>query len=191
MAEENKQEVAETKKEQKPNIAAMEAELKTLEVEAKKLELKERQANLQDLEERLAERELKRADRGQKAKTNGQSLQSISADQKKAQNRCNHQKGGNGSAGVVGGKGDDSQYAVLKHTFANGDTWVRCLRCGKTWKPVKQSWFATVEEYVKALTEYQTALNFQTRNVPSASIPFRFSDGGDFYREITRDVTLR
>lgn len=175
----------------KPDIGAMEAELKKLEIEARKLELLEREANLQDVKERLAERELKRADRGQKAKTNGQVLAQNKAAETQAQARCNHQKGGNGAAGVIGGQGDDSQYAVLKHTFANGDMWVRCLRCGQTWKPVKKEWFANVEDYVTALTEYQTAVKFQTRNSPSASIPFRFSDGGDYYREITRDSNLR
>ena len=91
----------------------------------------------------------------------------------------------------MGGQGDDTQYAVLKHTFANGDMWVRCLRCGKTWKPPVRELFALEEEYLKAIVAYETAINFQTRNVPSASVQFRFSDNGAYYRQVTANTTLR
>ena len=175
----------------KLQIAALEFEAKKLDIEAKKLEVLEKQANLQDLQERLAERELKRETKRQRSLTNGQTLKQLSANDRAMQKRCNHKKGGNGAQGVVGGQGDDSQYAVLKHTFANGDMWVRCLRCGKTWKPVLRKDFPTDELYLAAVAEYQAAINFQTRNVPSGSCQFRFSDNGDYYREVTANSTLR
>lgn len=171
-------------------VAEMELEIKKLELEAKQLEVKERKANVQDLEERLAERELKRVDKQQKSKINGASLKSIASDTLAAQTRCNHRKGGNGAQGVVAGQGDDAQYSVLKHAFSNGDVWVRCLRCGKTWKPPIENRH-TKEKYIQLFSEYQAALNFQTRNSTSGSVAFKFSDGGAFYREQMEHTTLR
>lgn len=175
----------------KTKLLQMEAEMKELELAAKRLEVEERTANLQDARERLEERQLKRETKEARHRINGATLKQIQANDTMSQNRCNHKKGGNGAQGVVLGQGDDSQFSVYKHTFANGDTWVRCLRCGKTWKPPLKSVYAAETDYLKAFVEYQTALNFQTRNVPSSSVAFRFSDNGEYYRQVTRDTTLR
>jgi hypothetical protein len=180
-----------TKKATQAQIDALVLEEKELAVKAAKLAILEKEANLQDLQERLAERELKRETKKQRSVTNGQTLLQLDANDKAAQRRCNHRKGGNGAHGVVGGQGDDSQYAVLKHTFANGDMWVRCLRCGKTWKPPVKSKFTDEAAYLRAVVEYETAVNFQTRNVPSGSVTFRFSDNGAYYRQVTESSTLR
>ena len=170
---------------------ALDLEAKQLEIKAKQLEIKEREANLQDIEERLAERELKRETKRQRSLTNGATLKQLALNDTAAQKRCNHRKGGNGAAGVVGGQGDDSQYAVLKHTFANGDMWIRCLRCGKTWKPPVKENFKTEQEFLAAVAQYEAAINFQTRNVASGSCQFRFSDNGAYYRQVTASSTLR
>lgn len=175
----------------KKEIDSLELESKKAELETKKLEILVQQANLQDIQERLAERELAREQKRQKSLSNGLILKQNAAAETAHQRKCNHRKGGNGAAGVVGGQGDDTQYAVLKHTFANGDMWVRCLRCGKTWKPPVRELFALEEEYLKAIVAYETAINFQTRNVPSASVQFRFSDNGAYYRQVTANTTLR
>lgn len=172
-------------------IEALDLENKKLENEAKKLELLERKAHLQDLEEQLAERELKRENKRQRSITNGQTLKQLDDIDTAAQKRCNHRKGGNGAHGVVAGQGDDSQYAVLKHTFANGDMWVRCLRCRKTWKPPVKELYTSEAAFLKAVVEYETAVNFQTRNVPSGSVQFRFSDNGAYYRQVTASSNLR
>ena len=172
-------------------VEALKAESLHLEIEAKKLELLERKANLQDLEERLAERELQREVRRQRNKTNGATLRALQEADNAAQKRCTHKKGGDGAAAVVGGQGQSGQYAVLKHTFANGDMWVRCLRCGKTWKPPLEDDYVSKEAYMVAETEYRNAVNFTTLNVPSGACQFRFSDNGKYYREITRNSTLR
>ena len=171
--------------------AELDRKIKEAELKVKLLELQEREANLQDLTERLAERQLKRENKEMKAKTNGATIIQNANDTKKAQNRCNHRKGGNGAQGVVGGRGDSTESCVNKHTFSNGDVWVICFRCGKTWKPVMRHWFDTEEEYLKAYVEYETALNLQTRNQPSGSCQFRFSDNGAYFREVTRYVTLK
>lgn len=175
----------------KQSVAEMDAEIKALELEAKRLEVAEKKANLQDLQERLDERQLKRENKQSLALTNGATLKQTEANNAAAQKRCNHRKGGNGAQGILLGQGDDTNYAVLKHTFANGDTWVRCLRCGKTWKPPIRANFKTEEDYLSAHVSYKTALEYQTRNIPSGSIQYRFSDNGEHFREAMANTTLR
>lgn len=180
------------KSDKQKQVEAMEAEIKALELEEKRLNVAFQKANLTDMEERLAERELKRANIRQEAYTKGATLDAIKRNEEKQQSHCNHKKGGNGAQGVVGGQGDDSQYAVLKHTFANGDMWIRCLRCGKTWKPPVKSDHKTAESYEAAAATYKEAVNFQTRNVPSKGVIFQYGDGGiEMYRENTKNANLR
>lgn len=182
------------------------SDLRKMEAELKGLEIQEKRANLQDVQERLAERQMRRDNVGQRARTNGETLKANQNKDRVVQENCNHRKGGNGLAGIVGGQGDDPQFAVMKHQFGNGDVWVRCLRCGKTWKPpVKSNFYfdkngkvvAPVdgtfddEKYKAAVKEYREALAFQTRNVSSGSVQYRFSDGGEHFREMTKDSTLR
>lgn len=184
MAEEIKPTAAKDSK-----VDAQKAELMELELKAKRLELLEREANLQDVQERLAQRELLREDRIQKFKTKGAVISQEKAVDAQVQSRCKHKKGGNGDKGKY--QGESPYYAVIAHTFANGDQWIRCQRCSKTWKPVKREWFKTDAEYIAALTEYEMAKNFPTNNTPSTSAMFRFSDNGDHYREVTRDANLK
>lgn len=169
----------------KAQLEAMELEIKANERRASELDLKLKKANLIDMEERLAERELKRENVRQDAYTKGATLADTSRRTTAHQNRCNHKKGGNGAQGVVGGQGDDSQYAVLKHTFANGDVWVACLRCHKKWKPPLKKDYKTEADFEAAKQVYREALNFQTRNSPSKGVIFQYSDGGQYYREQT------
>jgi hypothetical protein len=187
--------VPEVKKQEKTvtqkEIEALQLETAKLDFEAKQLEIKERKANLQDMEERLAERDLKRETKRQKSLTNGQTLMQLAANDNAAQKRCNHRKGGDGAHAVVAGQGQDSQYAVLKHIFANGDMWVRCLRCAKTWKPPVKESYADEAQFLRAVVEYETAVNFTTRNVTSGAVQFRFSDNGDYYRRKTANSNLR
>lgn len=172
-------------------LSDLEVELKAIELESAKLKLELDKANLIDMKERLAERELKRESIRQEAHTKGATIKATKDGEARQQAHCNHKKGGNGAQGVVGGQGDDSQFAVLKHTFANGDMWIRCLRCGKTWKPPVKSEHTTQASYDAALGVYREAVNFQTRNVASKGVIFQYSDGGEFYRENTKNATLR
>ena len=183
----------EVKTAKQTQLEVMEAETKALELEEKQLAVKFQKANLVDMEERLAERELKREARCQDAQSRGAALTVKAKNEATQQSNCNHKKGGNGAQGVVGGQGDDSQYAVLKHTFANGDTWVRCLRCGKTWKPPVRSDFKNNQAgYDTAMAKYKEALGFHTRNVPSKGIVFSYGEGGvELYRENTKHANLR
>src|SRR5579859_3462648 len=130
----------EVEKEKKLTVAQMEAELKLLEIQAAKLSLLEKEANLQDIKERLAERQMTRETKFMRAKTNGQTIGAQNAAAKQRQARCNHRKGGSGYRAIMDGQGDDSQYAVYMHMFCNGDIYVRCLRCGKDWRPPVREW---------------------------------------------------
>ena len=174
-----------------------EIELQRAELELRRLELLERKANLQDVQERLEERELKRTNRRQVFLGRGQNLIQDRAKKDGLQKGCNHRKGGDGARGVVGGEGTDPQYAVIKHRMANGDVWVRCLRCGKTWKPPVKSMHKTEASYNAAMERYEVAAAFPTRNHTSSSQQFEWGyneatkEGGkEFYREKMKSVTL-
>lgn len=171
-------------------LLAMQAELLALELEEKKLAIQFQKANLVDMEERLAERELKRANIRQEAYTKGDTIKSLNKNKAANQKRCNHKKGGNGANGVVGGKGDSPDYALLTHTFANGDIWVKCLRCHKTWKPPVESEYQSQQSFDLATQAYKLALEFPTKNTPSGGVQFRYSDGGALYRENTKQVQM-
>ena len=180
-------------------------ELKLLEIQAKKLEMaekeaalqarlleiKERTANIEDIEERLAERKLKRETGMQNAHTNGATLKQIQSNEAKIQKRCNHRKGGKGAEGVVAGRGNAPEYAFLPHQMADGALWIRCLRCGKTWKPVLRKWFANDADYLAAKTDYEWAINANTNNTMSTSYQFKWGDNGEYYKDITRYTTFR
>jgi hypothetical protein len=175
----------------KQSPAEIEAEIKALELESKRLAVMEQKLNLEDIQQRLDERQLKRETIRSTSLTNGATLKQLAQNELAVQKRCNHKKGGNGVAGIIGGQGDSPDYAVIKHTFCNGDMWVRCQRCGKTWKPPLLSQYKTVEEYNAASAQYETAKEFQTKNTSSSSTQFRFSDNGAYYREVTKDSNLR
>lgn len=197
MSEENKAAKQEAQKAPAAVAAAVEVksteqiELERLTLEEKRLAVEFQKAQLEDMRERLDERGLKRDLSRQRSLTNGQTLKQLKDNDEKVQKRCNHHKGGNGMSGYINGQGDDPQYAVIKHKITNGDLWIRCMRCGKTWKPPLPSEHKTTEEFQQAQLEYQAAMNFPTRNVTSSSIVFQFSDGGKQFREQNKDVTLR
>jgi hypothetical protein len=183
-------------KNKKQSLEDMELEFKRLEIEAKKLELL-------DIRDRVDDRQMKRDNKEQRLRANGQVLDNNLAQRRAAQKACNHRKGGNGLAGYVRGQGDDPQYSVLKHQFLNSDIWVRCLRCGQWWKPpVKNLYFIDSRgrevapqdgkfdeaAYEQAWTEYRQAVAFPTKNTMSGSYQFRFSDNGEYFREVTKDT---
>jgi hypothetical protein len=173
-------------------LAEIELAIKIQELENKKLEAEERKLNMRDIQKRLDLSKLKEEDHGQSARTKGQAIEQIKSGRRAHQSKCNHKKGGNGAQGLLNGQGDDSQYAIIKHTFPHGDTWVICLRCKKTWKPPVRSKFPPGDEgsalYLGKVAEYQAALNFQTRNSPSGSVMFKFSDNGEYMRKVMENT---
>ena len=187
---------------------AVQAELNRNALLLSRLELQEKAASLIDLKERIAERGLKRESRESVYRGHGQNLAQDRRNKNIQQERCNHHKGGDGAKGIIGGEGHDVQYAVLKHRMANGDMWVRCLRCAKTWKPPVKSMYETREAYLVAKSEYELAAKFSTRNQTSSSKMFGWGHseqgesagikwepnaimgGEEFYREKMKSVTL-
>lgn len=151
--------------------------------EEQQLDLQLKRLHVEELREQIADRELKRETIRMRARTNGATINQLTRELNAVQARCNHHKGGEGAHGVIGGQGTDQQYAVIKHTMANKDMWVICLRCGKHWKPPIRSQFNTEVSYIEAVAEYKAATQFMTNNKPSSSTMFAWSDGGDFYRQ--------
>ncbi len=176
----------------------METEMLALELEAKRL-------NVLDLQDRIDERKATRNTKGDTARSRGTTLSQKDDVDFRTQKRCNHQKGGKGAEAVVGGRGNDSQHSVIKHIYINGDMWVRCSRCGKTWKPQLRAWFDfdvknnPIPEakgdalFEKAVAEYEWACNLQTSNETSTSHTFTWDQGRstDYSREKTRYTTMR
>jgi hypothetical protein len=131
---------------------------------------------------------------------------------------CTHKKGGTASQRdmrVLTTGGNGNQFSVIKHQMINGDIWVRCLRCAKTWKPPveKEFYFRNGKQvapqdgtfdkarFDAARLEYLRACNFETNNSMSGSVQCRFStfdlesgkmvDAADIYRERISSSNLR
>jgi hypothetical protein len=179
------------KLEQMRKQAAFEDKKREMELEDLQLSIEARRAQLEDHKENKFRREMERENKSMDSKTKGLALRQVADAERQVQKRCNHKKGGNGLQGILGGRGDAGQYAVIKHTMSNGDMWVRCLRCGKTWKPPLERSFKNPSDFIKAEAEYKIAIDFQTLNSPSSSAQFNFSDQGQHFREQMEHVTLR
>lgn len=182
---------AEFLRQQLAKQAAHEERMRQLEVEEKLLNIERAKADLEDYKDRKDDRKVKQENKLSNYKTRGSALDANDNKTKQDQRRCNHRKGGQGLQGVVGGRGDSTYYAVIKHTFCHNDTWVCCLRCGKTWKPPLERSFKTKDEYYLAIAEYKMALDFPTLNAPSSSSQFQFSDNGARMREVLEPSKLR
>jgi hypothetical protein len=182
---------AEFLRQQLAKQAAHEERMRQLEVEEKLLNIERAKADLEDYKDRKDDRKVKQENKLSNYKTRGSALAANDNKTKQDQRRCNHRKGGQGLQGVVGGRGDSTYYAVIKHTFCHNDTWVCCLRCGKTWKPPLERSFRTKDEYYVAIAEYKMALDFPTLNAPSTSSQFQFSDNGASMREVLEPSKLR
>ena len=105
---------------------------------------------------------------------------------------------------------------MFKHQMINGDVWVRCLRCGKTWSPpVEPNFFFNAQgkqvapqdgefsqvKFDRACEEYRLATMFNTNNSMSSSVQCRFTyfdpetkkhvDAADIYRQNIASTNLR
>jgi hypothetical protein len=171
--------------------SAFEDEKRRLELEDLQLSIEARRAQLEDHKANKDKRANDLENKSMDSKTKGLALKQIASDRANIQKRCNHRKGGQGMQGLMQGRGDAGQYSVLKHTMSNGDMWVRCLRCGKTWKPPLERSFKNPADFIKAEAEYKIAVDFQTLNHPSSSAQFSFSDQGQYFREQMEHVSLQ
>jgi predicted Zn finger-like uncharacterized protein len=160
------------------------------------------EADFQDISERLADRQNKRNTKSQEYESRGRELIKTGRDQAAVQNACQHKKGGRGN--IPGGflRGNDVNYSVIKHTLPTNQMYIRCTRCGKTWKPVSQFDYDLKtaegkEAYNAAKAEYQKAIDFNTDNIESSSITFQHTSDDNnvtaqkFVHDVMKNVTLR
>lgn len=198
----------------------LDLQLKQEELVAKKLEIQERLANIDEgkarQEKRLLLKRQFEADLKSKAKVFGQAK----ATDELRQNVCTHRKGGMASPRdmrVLHEGGDSEKRSIIRHRMINGDMWVRCTRCGKTWAPpVKKNFFFDAEgrqvaqadgvfdlgKFNDAHKEWnEAAVKFSTNTTPSSSVVVTFHqwdsktrtwvDGNDAYRESVASTNLR
>lgn len=94
------------------------------------------------------------------------SLEEARINRKLQEDACPHRKGGSDEAGLA--FGSDPEYAVIKHTLADGEVMVQCQRCPKEWRRPRRGNLSAAE-YKEALIDYQKALALPTKNTPSGS----------------------
>jgi hypothetical protein len=194
-------------------------ELKKAELEAKLLERQEREYHIKDLKSRIADREIEEKQVQEDREQQGRTFAQQDATDLYRFAVCTHKKGGTVTprdmrALTTGG--NSIQYSIMKHQMINGDIWVRCLRCGKTWAPpVEKNFFFNDKgkavapkdgkfdrvKFDRAHEEYTRATMFETNNSMSGSVQCRFStfdvesgkyvDAADKYRENISSTTLR
>jgi len=229
-----------SEKEVKPVVESEEdKELKRLEIESRKLELaikqqqfelqkqqaealaleqEERRYHIQDLKHSLAERAHREKQLRESREASGVAIAQMEANDRLRQKICTHRKGGvvtPRDMRVLHTGGNKDQYSIIRHQMINGDIWVLCLRCAKTWKPpVKLNFYFdekgksvapqdgvfNAEAFAKAQEDYRWACQVNTNNTMSTSVQCRFSrvdetgreiDAADKYRENIASTTLR
>ena len=188
------------------------------ELEAKATEKERRGLDIKKLKRELEKDALAQMQARNDRESQGRTFSQDDATDKYRWSICTHRKGG-----VVSSRdmralttgGSEDQYAVIKHQMINGDIWVRCLRCGKTWSPPVESNFyfragkvvAPVDgvfdkdKFKQSHDEYMRAVQFPTRNSMSGSVQCRFfqvnpetgrqEDAADVYRENVKNTNLR
>lgn len=157
--------------------------------------------DLQDIKERLDERSTKRNNKSQEFFSRGRELVRTKRSQEQVEAVCRHQKGGRGNEPGGFLRGNDANHSLIKHTLPTNELWVRCSRCGKTWRPRFRDEFSVGTEgdiaFTKAKEEYIWAVQANTDNSPSGSITFQWkSDDHNvtaekFVRDVMKDVNLK
>jgi hypothetical protein len=197
----------------------MELEIKKQQLEALQLEQEERTYHIRDLKAKLADRDIREKQLKEDRESQGRTFAQQEATDIYRFSICSHKKGGmvsNRDNRVLSTGGNAAQYAVMKHQMINGDIWIRCLRCGKTWAPpVEKNFFFNekgrqvapvdgkfnADKFARAIEDYKRATMFETNNSMSGSVQCRFStfdvdsgkmvDATDLYRESVAASNLR
>ena len=169
-------------------VSIAKAQLEDLELSKRErnLSIKEKTGTIDKRENTLLQQQMDR-------ESSGRTFAQQKATDDARQKACTHKKGGVVSArnmSVLSTGGNSMQYAVIKHQMINGDMWVRCLRCGKTWlPPVKDNFYFNEKgknvapkdgtfdpvKFDAVDLEYRRAVNFETNNSPSGSVQCRFT----------------
>src|ERR1035437_3816446 len=199
--------------------AALEISIKKAQLEDLELSKRERALSIKEKTGTIAQRETKELQKTMDREAQGRTFAQQKATDEARWGVCTHKKGGvvsQRNMQVLSTGGNSIQYAVLKHQMINGDMWVRCLRCGRTWlPPVKGNFYfnakgkqvapkdGTYDEvkFNETMLAYKRAVNFETNNSPSGSVQCRFSkwdekseqwvDAAQDYRVAVKNSNLR
>ena len=131
---------------------------------------------LDELREAASERRNARASRQRQMRTVAMALKMSDDAAHNRHMRCAHRKGGKNLDQFF--DGNDSDYAVVKHTLSHGPTIVICQRCQMVWeRPAPLNPDATKaqrEEWEEQMLTYRKALAFPTDNEPSGAVLFDY-----------------
>jgi hypothetical protein len=128
---------------------------------------------LEETRERVAEMRRNKASRLQRVLSRERDLARDAALTKARQDTCWHKKGGKGIESML--RGNDHNYAVVKHQLGHGPIIIVCQRCGKDVRPpdpALNARSATAQEkaeYKRLYDEYQVWLNLPTDNTMSGT----------------------
>jgi len=200
-------------------LAALQVSIAKAQLEDLELSKRERALSIKEKSGTIDKRENENLQRQMDRESSGRTFAQQKASDEGRQKVCTHKKGGVVSArnmSVLSTGGNSIQYAVIKHQMINGDMWVRCLRCGKTWLPPAKDNFVFNEKgkqvapkdgkfdaakFDAADIDYRRAVNFETNNSPSGSVQCRFTkwdekseqwvDATMDYRNHVKSSTLR
>jgi len=177
-------------------LAADPDELSTAELERRAIfiDLDYKELNRELVKSQTEQLKMKQAQNRDKFFSRGQELKKTDRDQERQQANCSHRKGGRGIESLIKG-GNAPDYSIIKHLLPWNEWYVRCQRCGKTWKPVHLEDYedspAGKLAYETAKAEYATARAWPTDNIESTGITFQWDDGGKLAHENTKNVNLR
>src|ERR1700675_3597412 len=200
-------------------IAAIELSIKRAQLADLELQKQERELSIEEKRGTIADRVTKQKQKVMDREQQGKVFAAQRREDEAKQSACTHKKGGvvsQRNLQVLSTGGNRPQFAVIKHQMINGDFWVRCLRCGKTWlPPVKDNFYLNAkgkvvapvdgvfsqEKFDAAAAAYRVAVNFETNNSPSGSVICKFSkwdekseqwvDATSDYRQAVKSSNLR
>ena len=107
-------------------------------------------------------------------------------DVRRLQAACNHRKGGKDKAGI--GNGNDSDYAVIKHTYPNMGPSVLCQRCQMDWRRGTTERVLHTGEPNHTRISFETAMAWPTDNEPSSATFFLIPSGDSALMAQIRDL---
>jgi hypothetical protein len=200
-------------------IEAIELSIKRAQLADLELQKQERELSIQEKRGTIADRLTKQKQKDMDREQQGKVFTAQRREDDAKQSACTHKKGGvvsQRNLQVLSTGGNSPQYAVIKHQMINGDIWIRCLRCGKTWlPPVKDNYYFnakgkqvapvdgefSVEKFTAAEKAYREAVGFETNNTTSGSVICKFSkwderseqwvDATNDYRTHVKNSNLR
>lgn len=196
-------------------LAALQLSLVQAQLENAKAEQQERLARAEehkltliDVKQRVEKRQMQQQQQQEARQQQGRVFAQDAAVEAARQEVCTHRKGGivtPRDMAVLTTGGDSQQYAVIKHRMIDGNLFIRCMRCSKTWVPPhKENYFFDRKRTEKdrsdkilrakkmpfdglqvgifdelsfeiATGEYDKAKAFQTQNKESGSVICQFS----------------